>query len=111
MARANINDFITEIVAAGCTATENADGSLAISKNGTLKWHSVFWNIQQQGGYGWPGPSSKDGSTHNNTSSGLCEVSYSDRAPYPNDSITILPDGQSGSGAFTMRAQDFLDQL
>lgn len=111
MARANVNDFITQTEAAGYTVALNADGSLAISKNGTVKWRCVFWNIQQQGGYGWPGPSSKDGSTPNTTSSGLCEVSYSDCAPYPNDSITILPDCSSGSGAYSMDAQQFLNQL
>jgi hypothetical protein len=54
-ARGTVQDFITQITAKpGYWVITNADGSLAISKNGVVKFVSVFWNITW--GIGAPGP-------------------------------------------------------
>jgi hypothetical protein len=117
-ARASVTDFINQINAKpGYSISTNADGSLAIRKNGVVKFVSVFWNIQW-GGYmarPWiPGYASKgfqpwsQGVANQSTVSGLCETSPDG---YPTDSVTILPDGASGSGAPSMDAQAFLDNL
>jgi hypothetical protein len=103
-ARGTVQDFITQVNAKpGYSVNTNVDGSLAISKLGVVKFVSVFWNIQW--GNGAPGPASRWGYS-------LCEIVYTDgTAPLPNDNVTILRDGQSGSGAYTQDAQAFLDGL
>jgi|HubBroStandDraft_4_1064222.scaffolds.fasta_scaffold802407_1 hypothetical protein len=95
--RGNIQDFVNAVNAkSGYSVSVNADGSLKIS--GSKNYPTVFWNIQQTGA-GMAGPASSNGSTPNTTSTGLCQVVYSDRAPYSADTCTIMPDGASGSGA------------
>jgi|ERR1700693_369662 len=110
MARSSISDFISAVEALGFGVRTNADGSLKIT--GAKNFSSVFWNISNGGVSGGnPGEASSNGSTPNTTSTGLCQVVYSDRPPYNNDTCTIQPDGSSGSGAYTIRADDFLAQL
>lgn len=107
--RANIGDFIGQINAKpNYEASINADGSVQVEKNGVVRFVSVFWNISNWQG-GAPGASSTTGPTA--TVTGKCEITYTDRPNYPVDKVTIQPDGQSGSGAYTMSAQDFLDGL
>jgi hypothetical protein len=108
--RASVADFITQISAKpGYSVSVNQDGSVAISKNGVVRYVSVFWNITLLLMKGYPGPANGDGVTY---SAGLTELSYSSgQTSYPVDSVTILPDGASGSGAPSMDAQAFLDGL
>jgi hypothetical protein len=78
--RANVNDFISAVESKGYSASLNGDGSVKIA--GPKQYLSVFWNISSGGVSGGnPGAASSNGSTPNTTSTGLCQVVYSDRAP------------------------------
>jgi hypothetical protein len=128
--RASVTDFISQINAKpGYSATVNADGSAAISKNGAVIHPKVFWNIVSSpfsgGSAGpslqapatppWPQPKpvpinpnpTPPGWAENHTVSGFCDISGGRLDGYPTDQVTFV----DGGVATTAAAQDFLDGL
>ena len=75
-ARGSVSDFIAQInLKAGYSTSVNNDGSIAVSKNGAVKFVSVFWNITWANGA--PGPASRWGYS-------LCQINYTNgQAPTP----------------------------
>jgi hypothetical protein len=135
--RASVTDFISQINAKpGYSATVNADGSAAISKNGAVIHPKVFWNIVSSpfsgGSAGpslqapaippWPQPKpvpinpnpTPPGWAENHTVSGFCDMTvgryggnYPSVSGYPTDQVTFV----DGGTATTAAAQDFLNGL
>ena len=104
VARANVTEFINQINAKpGYSASVNADGSVAISKNGILVRPRVLWNVMWGTvSVGWiPG----NGANELSDSPKALEPFYG--SSYPVDSVTFV----DGGTATTAAAQFFLDGL
>src|SRR5271170_2955362 len=97
-ARADVSDFVAQVSAKpGYSISTNADGSVTVSKNGTVRYPKIFWNIVSSpfsgGSAGpslqapaippWPQPKpvpinpnpTPPGWTENHTVSGFCDIS------------------------------------